>query len=37
LKNKHKEEEMRRKEEEKAKQVLAFMEFSFGSWENEGL
>jgi hypothetical protein len=37
LKNKQKEEERRRKEEEKAKQVLAFMEFSFGSWENEGL
>lgn len=37
LKNKQKEEERRRKEEEKAKQVLAFVECSFGSWETEGL
>lgn len=37
LKNKQKEEERRRKEEEKAKQVLDFVECSFGSWETEGL
>jgi hypothetical protein len=37
LKNKQKEEERRRKEEEKAKQVLAFVECSFGYWETQGL